>query len=529
MMIWHIFKKDVQLLWPLVLIAAAVHILNAIVWFILGNFTEPRGLLQLAQIFIIAVFLGVVALIVTAVHQDVLPGDRQDWLVRPIRRRDLILAKLLFVMIAVHGPILLVDLVHCMATGFTFWDSLAAALSRSVCLLFYISVPVMALATMTSTIIEVIGAILAICLIIFVFLIVSQQTSGNAGVTFATMSGGELMQELWSAVALAVAVVVIPLQYLRRATMPSRLIALGALAVIPFSILIPFAAAFSFQQWRADPVAAKAVAVAFDPDFGKIALKPGTANPANSVWVPLRVSGLAPDSIVLKDRADVRIIGHDGAIFFSGLTIGDPQTTLKAGAVPTGIDDFPVRTITDGNVETHQLIILPRKIFELVRNQSVRMEVDYALSLLHMEVSDSIAALDDDKQIANFGLCKTKMDDDGDEVSFGCLTTGIPPICATIALENTLSGQRNPSFNPCGRDYLPYKAHFVPNAMEHFGGDLPFRDLQGLAKYPVGSSQIANARITVKTYKLVAHFTRQLVIPEIRLGDWEANAPPPSP
>ena len=59
--------------------------------------------------------------------------------------------------------------------------------------------------------------------------------------------------------------------------------------------------------------------------------------------------------------------------------------------------------------------------------------------------------------------------------------------------------------------------------MYPFGLDLSFRDPQGLAKYPVDSLQLADAQVMLKAYKPVAHFTRHLVIPEIRLGDWEAE------
>jgi len=63
--------------------------------------------------------------------------------------------------------------------------------------------------------------------------------------------------------------------------------------------------------------------------------------------------------------------------------------------------------------------------------------------------------------------------------------------------------------------------------MLHGRANLSFRDLQGRAKYPVDSAQLAGAQVSVKTYKPVALFTRHLVIPEICLGDWEAVAPAP--
>ena len=75
-MIWHIFKKDWKLLWPLVLIAAAIEFVDAAAWLMLGHFGglalgQYMGLLQWAML------LGIAALIVMAVHAQyrVNPGD----------------------------------------------------------------------------------------------------------------------------------------------------------------------------------------------------------------------------------------------------------------------------------------------------------------------------------------------------------------------------------------------------------------------------------------------------------------------
>ena len=65
--------------------------------------------------------------ITLVVHQDPIPGISQDWLTRPIKRRDLFLAKLLFVVLFVQGPWWVTDLVQGLAPGFPFGESAAAA------------------------------------------------------------------------------------------------------------------------------------------------------------------------------------------------------------------------------------------------------------------------------------------------------------------------------------------------------------------------------------------------------------------
>jgi hypothetical protein len=117
------------------------------------------------------------------------------------------------------------------------------------------------------------------------------------------------------------------------------------------------------------------------------------------------------------------------------------------------------------------------------------------------------------------------VDSDGDDIELGCTKTGSTPQCVTIALENRRNGRRNPATPYCEPDYAPLRPNFHPDAMSHFGADIKFHDLQQLAKYPVDGSQLAEARVSLKSYEPMAHFTRRLVIPDLRLGDWAADAP----
>jgi hypothetical protein len=98
--------KDCAQLWPLLTIVTVAQLTNAAMWLALGFFREPRGLVTVASLFSGATMLGMAALVVAVVQQDVLPGISQDWLVRPIRRSDLLRAKLTFMVLFVQGPAL---------------------------------------------------------------------------------------------------------------------------------------------------------------------------------------------------------------------------------------------------------------------------------------------------------------------------------------------------------------------------------------------------------------------------------------
>lgn len=530
MMIWHIFKKDLKLLWPLVLIVAAAEALSDTLWVELGFFLEPRSLRTIAVLLSLGLVIGITALIVSAVHQDTLPGDRQDWLVRPIRRRDLIFAKILFVLLTVHGPYLLIDLAQSMSMGFSFWASLSAALARGVHLLWVISVPVLAIAAITSTLVEVTGALMVIVLALIAFTTVIQVSiPAFAEHTFSGMSSHLLMLQLWSAGGLVAALAVIPLQYFRRRTMTARVIALGALLILALlSAAIPWSSAFAFEQWLSpDPGAARPVAISFDPSLGRVAPRPDMPYRKDAVWLPLRLSGLQPNSIVLNVRTIVRIIGQDGAIVYSGWSVGD---NVQNGSSVSSMEAFPPKPSSGDAIGNHQFIILPHKVYESARSQPVRLELDYSFSLSRLEGSGTIPALNGGGQISGLGKCMTKLDDDGDEVMVACArTTQLPTACATAVLENAVNGKQNPLSSNCSTDWLPDDTHYYPNALNYAFFDLAFRDPQGLAKYPVDGAQLAQARVSIKAYKTIAYFTRHLVIPQIRLGDWEAEAPSASP
>jgi hypothetical protein len=519
-MIWHIFKKDWKLLWPLVLIVAAVEFVNVSVWLSLGHFLDSLALVPILGPMQWAMFLGIAALIIMTVHQDLVPGDRQDWLVRPVHRRDLLLEKFLFVVVAVHGPLALADLTHGLATGFPLEGSLSLALSHGAYLLLVFSLPILGFAAMTSTIVEAVGVILAIFLVYALF-----QLEFLRGAPLSNDSNLNWMPyAFWSVLALVQAAIVIPLQYYRRATGLARGVALGAALLIPLPALVSWVPAFAFQTWLSlNPAPAGPIQVAFDPDLGRRVVAPGDQDRVNSVWLPLSVSGLSPESIVISDRANVRIIGRDGSILFTGRATGDPQVTDGPGDGSFHIEDFPVRTTTGGKVRTHERITLPGNLYDLVRSRQVRVELDYSLTLFHMEASDAIAALNGDKRTADIGWCKTKLDYNGNFVNLNCIKLGRPASCSTFVLENTATGQKNPVSNRCSANYWPYTAYGFYPVMQPNDFRQPVRDPQGLAKYPVDGSQLAHAQILMKTYRPVAHFTRHLTIPDIRLGDWEAQ------
>jgi hypothetical protein len=512
-MIWHILKKDWGQLWLLVTISAVAQFANAGLWIALGHFQQPRELMIVAELFPAFVWIAIAVLAIAAVHQDVLPGVTQDWLIRPIRRADLLQAKLSFVVIAVHGPMFAGDAIHGAATGFGLRETLAAAISHNAAVLLVLELPVFALAAISRTMIQVIGSLLATWLIVVAGVLTGTLLRGGTPPPFASSGMQWMTPAFWSLLAVSAAAAIIPMQYFRRSTTVARRIAVCALLLAPTLSFSTWSLAFSAQQRLSpQPAMAEPIGIAFDPAPERTPVD-AAAVPANTVLLPLRVYGLASESIVMSDRAVIQLVGGEGTTLFRGRTTGNSGNH----------DDFVVRKGIGGEVRTNQQITFSKKIYELVRGRPVRAEIEYSLTLFHLETSEAISAINGDKRWAAFGWCKTSIDQDGDEIEFGCLELGAAPPCIGAFLENPVNGRRNPENLWCSPDYAPYRAQLYPDALSQFGGGVRFRDTQGLAKFPVDGSQLRDARIILKSYRPAAHFTRRLVIPEIRPEDWIAD------
>jgi hypothetical protein len=120
------------------------------------------------------------------------------------------------------------------------------------------------------------------------------------------------------------------------------------------------------------------------------------------------------------------------------------------------------------------------------------------------------------------GSCATEIDDDGDEIELRCLTNVGVPSCVSAVIEDSQSNSTNPELHLCDPNYAPFALARIEDVVSRSGINMPFRDLTGLAHYPVNEANIGQARIRLTTYDAADHFERQLFIPSIRLSDWES-------
>ncbi|MGH8328092.1 MAG: hypothetical protein ACRET2_15160, partial [Steroidobacteraceae bacterium] len=450
------------------------------------------------------------------VNQDAITRYLQDLLIRPIRRGDLILAKLLFLVLLVQGPELLADFGAGLAHGFAIAASFEAALARNVATLCMLVLPAMMLALVTRSVMEflivalaVVVGLTAIFLVGVVLLLGIKTSLGGTGLSW-------MMQMAWYVLAVAGTLVVLTIQYRWRRTALGRgLIGAGG-AVLILSAFLPWRAAFAIQEKVApEPQAARSIELTFDASSGRsaIASSVGTSPPAGELYLPLRITGIPAAGTVLMDRAMVRIRDMSGRELYEG------RTNLSVDGYGS-IEDaqFEVR---QGHAEAadrfYQRIFLPAAIMARVANRPVEMDIQEFLTLYRPAATDSLPALSGHERLGGLGRCTTGIDGDGDEIEVSCISTGRSPACFTAFLEYMPTGVRNPEVHDCEPDYTPFDGHIWPDALSRGHGALPFLDRSGLTHYPVDGAKLGETRLFIETYAPRAHFTRRVSIPRIRL------------
>lgn len=539
-MIWHIFKKDLQLLWPWALALAGAQAASATFTVVLQRLGGPPQLVAIAYFFPFLVLFGIVVLTIAVVHQDPLPALRQDWLVRPIRRGDLLRAKALFALLIIHAPIFVMDIFEQLALGLPLVGSIASAAARGATLICTLTLPALLLGAVTATLTEALffGLLVSIgCTVAYVglFVIVLKPPSLPSGIYWIGPACG--------AVAIIVgSMLTLPFAYASRRFLMARL--LGVLVVL-FSLAasawVPFSMAFGIQQQVSRSSGqGRSIHIAFQS--GK---KPGASDshspvaptseasrppPAQRdfetsgraavrVRLPLEVSGLPQESILWADQVSVHLIGVNGASLYRGAGVCERLGVGMGRACRSYSLEVREKGGAGPNTAAEQHLSIPAAVYARLKDQPLRMELSYAFTLLSKDPPEAIGAIDDLRSLPGLGSCATRMDSDEDEIELRCISTTVAPSCATLVLEDPTSEKRNPELHLCSPNYTPFPLN-IRDVLNRFGGALAFRDPSGLAHYPVDGTGVRSARISLITHHATDHFRLVAVIPDIRLAEW---------
>lgn len=543
-MIWHIFKKDLRLLWPLSLAVMLVGVLGALRIPLEGQFHQP--LLERLTFFLpYLLYAGIAIVAVTVVHQDALSGSQEDWLVRPLLRRHLVLAKVLFVLLTVHLPLMSIDVLQQLMLQFPLSVSLGVAGYRALIMLALISLPGLMLGAVTRSLVDafVFGAIAAIGIVFIVLgavAILSADVLGLGRITgmeWVSLGAAGVTMVVGSAASLAY-------QYSTRRVLVARGIGFAAaLAAIYMFILLPSTVTLAVQELLWGSSNSGSIRLSFDPTrhgassgqepslafgigpptssagaAGMAAVVASVGKEVEKVRLPLTISGMRQGDVLLADRIDVRIVSMTGMALFEGAGV----CTREANGVVCLNNRLEVwaSSAGDEDVPHAQELNLPKGLYERLKDEAVRVEVTYALSRFVARPTQTISAAGDRKAFSEMGSCATRIDGDDDEVELGCVTNVGIPSCARVVLEDPQTNRRNPELRRCDPQYAPYRRGRLLDAVLRSGLSIPFRDPTGLVHYPVDGAAIARARIDVTAYDPVEHFRTSVVVPSIQLVNW---------
>jgi hypothetical protein len=524
MMIWHIFKKDWKLMWPCSAGFAALQFALMAARLEIGRFgsppvgpglgsaplltpDSPRLFYVLAGLPVLS-YLASAFLITAIVQLDAIPGVRLDWLVRPIRRRDLFLAKLLGVIAMVMAPIFTADLAGGLLNGLPLGQSFGAAIERSLWLWFSLLIVVFALASLTRNLMEAIvaGMAVAAAYSLLPTLFVPWRGAG----AFAVRGRVDWMDSIIHCVVILIgAAALLALQYALRRTSAARLVTVGFLVALLLIPPVPWRSAFALEErLSANPAAANDVRISFVPDRDAARDNPVGPLPYDrsdaSVMLPIHVTGLREGAILYGESSRARIVAQDGRIW-DGFHMG----------IPTWRNDG------QRDKAFNYILGVPRPVYERIADQAVRVEIEYFLTLLKVADSQTLPATGGNGRTRDLGWCGTKLNEAGGEILVGCVSAKQPSNCESIVLEDPFNGARNPPVGYCvWPNYAPFRMSYGPDALNRFTERLPFGTAGGVDQYPVKNSMLPRSRVELKLYEPETHFERWLTIPQIRLRDW---------
>ena len=385
-MIWHIFKKDLRLMWRYAAGLAALHFALMVALLRIGRFRSTpeffgingsgvayadHTLHVLSNVSLLLTYLVSAFLITAIVQQDAIPGVRQDWLVRPIRRRDLLLAKLLGVLLMVLAPIFAADLSGALLNGFPLGQSMDAAVGRSLWLWFGYFLAVFALASLTKNLMEAIVA--GIALVAGVYFMPQLWMSFAPPAFFFNGRVEWIEQAVRIGILFAAAAALLGLQYFFRRTFIARLLVVGVVLIFLLVPAVPWQTAFALEQrLSSNPAAGNGVSVAFVP--GRETLRDGPVGPLPydrgdaSVMLPIRVAGVPDGAILFSQTSTVRVFTSDG------------QTRMNEGPIlnlgyQMGIT-IRKEEPGEGEKPINYVIRVPRSIYARIADQSVRVDID---------------------------------------------------------------------------------------------------------------------------------------------------------
>jgi hypothetical protein len=391
--ILHIFAKDSRHFWPEILVSLAI---TAAFVRIYPNqwLSENYGLHAYAGFSIVTPALPMLAstltvlvpvswciLITRVVHAESLVGDRQFWLTRPYEWKGLLAAKLLFLIVYLYLPILTAQCLLLIEAGFHPQFYIPGLLFNLLLITGVLVVPLLALATVTSSFARMTLTILAVLVSIIGIAVLSSFIDSDS---ISNPYGDRISLPL----VLCLGGTAIGLQYARRRVWLSRLLLIAVPLLITTitgfsSSPALIASAYPLSAGQSNPPAQ----LRYDRDTMATAQPPQDSKVV-VLELPLHASGIEGDDAVIPDDVMISLDTPDGFHWSSSW-----QGIYGIQFLP-GLDKskLPIR--------------ISRTVYDRVRSSPAVIHLTFALTLMKAGRVTRIPLMLREFAVPDFGVCE---------------------------------------------------------------------------------------------------------------------------
>ena len=505
-MILHIFRKDWKLLWRFFLVFVGVEFIPAFLRMKNGAFPSSSQLAFLEFPSTVVAMAAIVFMAIAIMHQDAIPGMTQDWLVRPIKRMDLLLAKLLFVAL-MQGAIFAADFTQISGSGFSFAQALAGASAHNIYFGVMLTLPALCIAAVTRNIMEAIaGSALAFLVWMCVDATAVFLHGGASFLRRPSATGGTewIGNYVGQSFLIAGVVLVLGMQYRKRETRTSRWIIGATTAVFVVAQFLPWSVTFAAQQHlspnlaASEPIALTADAPQADP---APQLQPNATPDSIHLLVPLKITGVPDSGVVKSDRSEIALLTPDGHVLYR--TEGDSWIHVGKAGSDVVMQGFNI----------------PEKILRGVSNHPVVLTTDHSLTLLSLKDRYRMPAIDGKAGNEDIGHCATSTARLGTAIVVRCDRPSTGVQCINTYIEEPGTANRIQSMPGwCTPDYAPGLERYNRNPMASWGNTFFFHDPMSGDTFPTDKVSLSQAKAVMEVFEVQSHFQRktQLALPALQ-------------
>jgi hypothetical protein len=501
----HILRKDLKLHWPYVAAVLALKVAAAWTTLKMGIFAEPRLLLLLSVVIDLTFAVVACFAIIVVVQSDPIVSNNDDWLIRPIRRSDLALDKIVFAALVTLLPTFVFDLGVGLMHGLDAPPAIGAAAYAALVTFIVIGLPALAVSTITSSWPQAAGVVFAI----FLTWIAGILITNNQMVGLDSWPAHLILETI----LVIAAALVLGLQYGRRDTATSRRVfAVAAICAIAV-IFTPRTIGYQIQRLIDDGkvVATDPIRLSFDDQSKAKVIDKAPQSMRTVIYVPLKVV-VDPDRVVTINNVDLSLASGDGKPLYRG------TLSLMSGFPPHQVSNVLGHTFdraSNGHKSNYQAINLPPDVFAKFKDTPGRLSLTYELSSYAPAATIKAALpLGAPQKVAGFGVCETRLKPDNDQlVELYCFPATDSSNCIAATVLDLAGASIGAPYTRCSTAFMQWglntKALTDPGQLVV---TLPAANGAGIQS------------LTLTTYKVASHFTQTVVLPQVRLTDLTASA-----